>query len=123
MTSKNVAELLVDLGVFKSHSRPHLSEYNPFSQAQFKTLKYPSEFPERFGSTEDARGFCRELFFCSNTQHRHSGIELMTPEAVHYSRTTHLWGRVRQVLTKAFEHHTERPMRKPPMPPPLATAV
>lgn len=123
MTSKTVAELLVDLGVFKSHSRPHVSDDNPFSEAQFKTLKYRPEFPERFGSIEDARGFCREFFFWYNTQHRHSGIGLMTPEAVHYKKATDLWERRRQVLLRAFEQHPERFVRRPPTPPPLPTAV
>ena len=70
----------------KSRSRPHVSNDNPFSEAQFKTLKYAPAFPERFGSIQDARAFCRNFFTWYNTEHRHSGIGLMTPEAVHYGR-------------------------------------
>lgn len=123
MTSKSVAELLADLGVIKSHSRPHVSDDNPFSESQFKTLKYRSEFPERFGSIEDARSFCREFFSWYNTQHRHSGIGFMTPEAVHYERAGELWEWRRQVLLSAFKQHPERFVRRPPTPPPLPTAV
>src|SRR6201993_677108 len=84
MTSKPVALLLADLGVTKTHSRPHVSDDNPFSEAQFKTLKYRPEFPERFGSLEDARAFCVAFFNWYNNEHYHSGLALLTPATVHY---------------------------------------
>ncbi|MBF0126586.1 MAG: IS3 family transposase, partial [Magnetococcales bacterium] len=84
MKSKPVALLLADLGVTKSHSRPYVSNDNPFSEASFKTLKYRPDFPERFGSIEDARGHCRVFFAWYNGEHRHSGIAMLTPEMVHY---------------------------------------
>jgi putative transposase len=87
MTSKPVALLLADLGVTKTHSRPHVSDDNPFSESQFKTLKYRPEFPGRFGSIQDARAFCRTFFPWYNTEHRHSGIAMMPPEIVHRGRT------------------------------------
>ena len=79
MKSKAVALLLSDLGVTKTHSRPYVSDDNPYSESQFKTLKYRPEFPHRFGCIEDARLFCRDFFTWYNTQHRHSGIGLLTP--------------------------------------------
>ena len=84
MKSQGVALLLGSLGITKTHSRPHVSNDNPYSEAQFKTLKYCPEFPDRFGSYEDALGFCRAFFGYYNHEHRHSGIGLMTPHAVHY---------------------------------------
>lgn len=87
MTSKQVAFLLADLGVTKSHSRPSVSNDNPYSESQFKTMKYRPEFPDRFGSIEDARTFCQTFFSWYNTKHYHSGLSLLTPEDVHYGRT------------------------------------
>ena len=84
MSSKALALLLADLGVTKSHSRPHVCDDNPYSEAQFKTLKYRPEFPARFGTIQQARTFCREFFDWYNRDHRHSGIGLHTPEDVHY---------------------------------------
>ena len=84
MTSKPVAQLLVDLGVARSHSRPHVSNDNPFSEAQFKTLKYCPAFPDRFGSLAAASAFCEHFFAYYNHEHRHSGIGLHTPAWVHY---------------------------------------
>ena len=84
MKSKPVALLLADLGLTKSHSRPHVSNDNPYSEAQFKAMKYRPDFPERFGGLEHARSFCHEFFTCYNTEHRHSGLGLLTPESVHY---------------------------------------
>ena len=123
MKSKTVAQLLMDLGVNKTHSRPHVSNDNPYSESQFKTLKYRPGFPERFGSIEDARAFCREFFIWYNTEHRHSGIGLMTPEMVHYGSAAEVWEQRRQVLLAADTAHPERFVRKPPMPPALPTAV
>src|SRR3989442_5077292 len=84
MTSKPVAFLLADLGVTKTHSRPHVSNDNPFSEAQFKTLKYRPAFPERFGSIQDARAHCHVFFPWYNTEHHHSGLALLTPADVHH---------------------------------------
>ena len=84
MASKTVALLLADLGVTKSHSRPHCSNDNPYSEAQFKTLKYRAEFPDRFGSIEDGRAFCQRFFHWYNHEHRHSGLGFHTPAAVHF---------------------------------------
>jgi putative transposase len=86
MKSKVVAHLLADLGITKTHNRPHVSNDNPYSESQFKTLKYCPGFPERFGSIQDAREFCRNFFTWYNTVHKHSGIGLMTPEQVHYGQ-------------------------------------
>jgi putative transposase len=86
MRSKPVALLLADLGITKTHSRPHVSDDNPYSESQFKTLKYRPGFPDRFGSIEDARAFCQEFFGWYNGEHRHSGIGLLTPETVHHGK-------------------------------------
>jgi putative transposase len=88
MTSKPVAGLLADLRVTKTHSRPHVSNDNPFSEAQFKTLKYRPDFPERFGSIQDARAHCYEFFTWYNTEHHHSSLGLLTPAYVHPSLPT-----------------------------------
>jgi len=123
MASKPVAFLLAYLGVTKSHSRPHVSNDNPFSEAQFKTLKYRPDFPARFGSIEDARVFCDRFFTWYNHDHRHSGIGLHAPADMHHGRA----GLIRQaragVLSSAYELHPERFVRKHPEPPSLPGAV
>jgi len=98
MTSKPVAFLLVDLGVTKSHSRPSVSNDNPYSESQFKTMKYRPEFPDRFGSIEDAKAFCQTFFLWYNTDHDHSGLGLLTPEDVHYGRTNDIINARQRVL-------------------------
>jgi putative transposase len=123
MTSKPVALLMADLGITKSHSRPHVSDDNPFSEAQFKTLKYRPGFPDRFGSIEDARAFCRTFFSWYNTEHRHSGIGLLAPETVHRGRGEAVRAARQAVLAEAYATHPERFVRKHPAPPPLPTAV
>lgn len=123
MTSKPVALLLVDLGVTKTHSRPHVSNDNPFSEAQFKTLKYCPDFPDRFTSIEEARVFCKEFFRWYNTEHRHAGIGLMTPDAVHYRRAEQLHAARAVVLLQAYAAHPERFVNQLPIPPPLPAAV
>ena len=123
MTSKPVALLLADLGVTRSHSRPQVSNDNPFSEAQFKTLKYRPEFPERFGSIEDARVFCQRFFSWYNGEHHHSGIGLMTPAAVHDGRAATMRDARQQVLMTAYAAHPERFVRQPPQPPLLPHAV
>lgn len=123
MRSKPVAALLVDLEVAKTHSRPHVSDDNPYSEAQFKTLKYRPEFPERFGSIEDARAHCQQFFPWYNTAHCHSGIGYMTPESVHYGRAQALLQHRAQTLDIAFLAHPTRFKGKAPQPPQLPTAA
>jgi putative transposase len=119
MTSKPVALLLADLGVTQSHSRPHVSNDNPYSEAQFKTLKYRPGFPARFASIEAARAHCQEFFPWYNNQHRHGGLGLHTAADVHYGRAGAVRARRAQVLTDAYAAHPERFVRKPPAPPAL----
>jgi putative transposase len=119
MASKPVAFLLADLGVTKTHSRPHCPNDNPFSEAQFKTLKYMPEFPDRFGSQADARGFCRRFFPWYNHDHRHSGLGYHTPADVHYGRADIVRAGRSEVLTAAYAAHPERFVRKAPEPPQL----
>ena len=123
MKSKPVALLLADLGVTKTHSRPHVSDDNPYSESQFRTLKYRPGFPDRFGSIEDARGFCQSFFRWYNHQHHHSGLGLMTPAMVHHGQANHILAHRQVVLTAAYSAHPERFVRKPPQPPSLPTAV
>jgi putative transposase len=123
MTAKSVALLLADLGVTRTHSRPQVSDDNPYSEAQFKTLKYHPTFPERFGSVQDARAFCQGFFPWYNTAHRHDALGLLTPEAVHYGRAEAILEQRRVVLQAAYAAHPERFVRKPPeptAPPPAA---
>lgn len=108
MGSKPVAFLLADLGVTKSHSRPYTRNDNPFSEAQFKTLKYCPKFPERFGCIEDARVFCREFFRWYNSVHYHEGIGLLTPEMVHYGSAEGVVKNRQLVLHRAFLEHPNR---------------
>ncbi len=119
MASKPVAFLLADLGVTKTHSRPHCSNDNPYSESQFKTLKYRPEFPDRFGSFEDAHGFCTRFFGWYNDEHRHSGIAYHTPSDVHYGRAGAIQAQRASVLAGAYATHPERFVRKPPTPLPL----
>jgi putative transposase len=123
MTSKPVALLLADLGVTKTHSRPHTSNDTPFSEAQFKTLMYRPRFPERFPSIEEARSFCQDFFAWYNADHRHAGIGLMPPEAVHYGRASHLHAARADILRAAYLAHPERFVKGMPVPPPLPTAA
>ena len=123
MASKPVALLLADLGIVKSHSRPHTSNDNPYSEAQFKTLKYRPTFPVRFGSLEDARAFCREFFAWYNTEHRHAGIGLMAPATVHAGRAPDVHAARALTLERAYAEHPERFVHRPPRPPALPRAV
>ena len=123
MRSKPVALLLADLGITRSHSRPHVPDDNPYSEAQFKTLKYHPGFPARFGSLEDARAFCRTFFAWYNAEHRHSALGLLTPEMVHRGRAPEVRAARAAVLAEAYAAHPERFVRKRPEPPPLPTAV
>ena len=108
MTSKPVALMLSDLGITKSHSRPRVSNDNPFSESQFKTLKYRPEFPTRFGSLENARMFCRQFFDWYNSEHKHSGIGLLTPETLHYGNAEPVLTSRQEVLNQAYEQFPER---------------
>ena len=123
MKSKNVAFLLTDLGVTKTHNRPYVSNDNPYSESQFKTLKYCPGFPERFGSIQDARGFCQQFFAWYNLEHKHSGIGLLTPEQVHYGQAQEILEHRTKVLEKAFKEHPNRFKRRMPKPLPLPEAA
>lgn len=119
MRAKTTAELLVDLGVAASFSRPRVSHDNPFSEAYFKTLKYRPDFPERFDSIEHARTFLRGFFTWYNEAHRHSGIGFMTPTAVHFGQAQALYASRAQVLQVAYAAHPERFKGRLPSPPAL----
>ena len=123
MLSKPVALLLADLGVTKTHSRPSVSNDNPYSEAQFKTLKYRPDFPERFGSLEHARMHCVDFFRWYNTEHRHAGLGLHTPHDVHYGLAAARQAQRARVLAAAYAARPERFVRRPPTPAPLPTAV
>jgi putative transposase len=123
MTSKPVALLMADLGVTKTHSRPHVSDDNPYSESQFKTLKYMPEFPERFGSIEDSRAFCQRFFPWYNTEHHHSGIALLTPEMLHYGIAEEVIEQRQKVLDAAYARTPERFTHAHPKHPPQPTAV
>jgi putative transposase len=123
MKSNAVALLLADLGITKTHSRPHVSNDNPFSEAQFKTLKYRPEFPQRFGSLQDSRAFCRQFFRWYNTEHRHSGIAFMTPQDVHYGQAPQILETRSVTLNAAFEAHPKRFKGKRPILKTLPEAV
>lgn len=113
MRSHLVAQLLADLGVTKTHSRPHTSNDNPYSESQFKTLKYRPGFPDRFGSQEDARSFLVRFFHWYNQDHHHHGIALFTPEQVHYGRTEAVLEARQKALDAAYEAHPERFPKRP----------
>ena len=123
MASKPVALLLADLGVTKSHSRPHTSNDNPFSEAQFRTLKYRPEFPESFGSLADARAFCQRFFWWYNHEHRHSGVAWHTPYNVHYGHAEQVQAVRADVLATAYTRNPERFVRHPPQPATIPTQV
>ena len=121
MTSKPVALLLADLGITKTHSRPHVSNDNPFSEAQFKTLKYRPAFPARFGSIQDARAYCHVFFPWYNTEHHHSGLGLLTPADVHHCLAEQRVAARAAVLARAYAAHPERfPAGRPHLPAPPA---
>lgn len=122
MTAQTVAQLLADLNVAKSHSRPHTSNDNPYSEAQFKTLKYCPPFPDRFVSIHEVKAFCRSFFDWYNNQHRHSGIALLTPADVHFGRARKVLGQRAATLETAYKAHPER-FSRPPVPQHLPDAV
>jgi putative transposase len=123
MISKSVAFLLADLGVTKTHSRPHVSNDNPFSEAQFKTLKYRPAFPPRFGSIQDARAHCHAFFSWYNTEHHHAGLGLLTPADVHHGVAAQRIAARATVLAKAYAAHPERFPAGCPMPAAAPTDV
>ena len=123
MRAKTTAELLVDLGVAASFSRPRVSNDNPFSEAHFKTLKYRPEFPARFESIEHGRTFLRAYFAWYNDEHRHSGIGFMTPAAVHFGHAQTLHAQRAQVLAAAYAAHPARFKGRFPLPPELPEIV
>lgn len=120
MTSKPVSALLVDLGVIRSHSRPHVSNDNPYSESAFKTLKYCPAFPDRFGCIADARAFCETFFGYYNHEHRHAGIGLHTPASVHYGTATQIRAQRAATLAAAYAANPTRFTRRP-QPPKLPT--
>ena len=122
MTSKHVAFLLADLGITQSHSRPHVSNDNPFSESQFKTTKYRPDFPKHFESIQHARDHFAVFFPWYNHEHRHSGIGLHAPADVHYGRAEQIRQARGVVLDAAYSAHPERFVRKPPEPPKLPGA-
>jgi len=125
MRDKATALLLADLGVTKSHSRPHTSNDNPFSESHFKTMKYQPQFPQRFGCIQDAKRFCRGFFNWYNQDHHHAGIGLMTPDQVHYGQADQVHAARQITLDGAFSRNPERFVRKEPKPPakPIATWI
>ena len=123
MTSKPVAFLMADLGVTKSHSRPYVSDDNPYSESQFRTLKYRPEFPDRFGCIQDSRAFCQDFFHWYNHEHRHSGIALLPPAVVHFGETETVLAHRQTVLDAAYQAHPDRFVRRPPTPLSLPSAV
>jgi putative transposase len=123
MKSKPVAFLMADLGVTKSHSRPYVSDDNPYSESQFRTMKYRPEFPDRFGCIQDSRAFCQQFFQWYNEEHHHSGIALLTPAVVHFGETQAVLAHRQVVLDTAYQAHPDRFVRRPPKPMSLPSQV
>lgn len=123
MASKPVAFLLADLGVTKSHSRPHVPNDNPFSESQFKTMKYRPDFPKTFACIEEARVHCQQFFNWYNLEHRHSGIGWHTPASVHYGTAEQIREQRRKTLDAAYQQHPERFVKKSPEPPEISHTI
>jgi len=123
MRSKPVAFLLADLSITKTHSRPYTSNDNPYSESQFRTMKYRPEFPDRFGCIQDARAFCQRFFPWYNDDHRHSGIGMLTPAMVHFGHAPVIREKRQTVLDAAYAAHPDRFVRRPPIPLPLPKEV
>jgi transposase InsO family protein len=123
MTAKATGHLLADLGITKTHSRPYQSNDNPYSESQFKTMKYRPEFPDRFGSIQDARAFCRTFFDWYNNRHHHSGIGLLTPQQVHSGHAGQIRQQRQDVLNAAHARHPNRFVRTAPQAPAMPTAA
>jgi len=123
MISKTVAYMLADLGVTKTHSRPYVSDDNPYSESQFRTLKYRPDFPDRFGCLEDARAFSQKFFRWYNEEHRHSGIALLTPAMVQSGQTETILAQRQAVLATAYLAHPDRFVHRAPVPLAVPSAV
>lgn len=123
MTAKTFSQLLVDLDILASYSRPRVSDDNPYSESHFKTVKYAPSYPQWFRDPEDARDYFRVFFPWYNTEHRHSGLGLLTPEDVHYGRVQHLQAARQRVLDVAYQLHPERFVNGPPQPPKVPAQV
>jgi putative transposase len=123
MKSQTVAQLLAALGIIKSHSRPHVSNDNPFSESQFKTLKYRPEFPDRFASYDEARAFCVQFFPWYNDEHYHAGLQMFTPASVHYCQTEPILAQRQRTLQAAYAAHPERFVRGVSKPKPVPETV
>ena len=123
MTSQCTAQLLADLGVTRSLSRPQVSDDNPFSEAQFKTLKYHPSFPGRFEDQGQAKTFCRSFFRWYNAERRHGGISMLTPEQVHFGNADQVIAGREAVLREAWAAHPDRFVPGEPKPKPLPEAV
>ena len=123
MRSKLVAQLMADMGITKTHSRPHTSNDNPYSEAQFKTLKYRHTFPKSFGCIEDAQTFLRGFFAWYNCRHRHSGIGYVTPEVLHTGQAYQIRDKRTATLRSAYEKHPERFVKGIPLPPQIPAAA
>lgn len=123
MRAKSFALFLADLGILRTHNRPHTSNDNPYSEAHFKTLKYHPRFPDRFGSLQEARAFCAAFFDWYNHDHHHHGVALLTPAVVHFGRAQEVLATRTQVLQAAYQRHPERFRRGQPAPRPLPPAV
>ena len=122
-TARTVKQMMVDLGIDSSHSRPRVCNDNPFSESHFKTMKYQPEYPDRFGSYQDAHGFCRKFFAWYNWEHHHSGIAMLTPGQVHYGHADAVLAERQSVLDTAYAAHTERFVNGPPKVPSLPAEV
>lgn len=123
MTSKTVAHLMADLGITKSHSRPYTSTDNPFSESQFRTMKYRPEFPDRFGCVQDARTFGQTFFHWYNFDHHHSGIGYLTPAAVHHGLAETIITARTAALERAYAANPDRFVKGKPRPPAVPSAV
>jgi putative transposase len=123
MIAKSMTMLMSDLGVTKSHSRPHVSDDNPYSEAQFRTLKYRSDYPDRFGSLADARQWSHGFFTWYNQEHHHTALNLLTPADVHYGRADEILAQRQGVLDRAYAAHPERFVKGPPKIPQMPAAV
>jgi hypothetical protein len=123
MKAKTVGQLLIDLGITKSHSRPHVPDDNPYSEAHFKTLKYQPDFPGRFGSFQEALSWARRFFPWYNQQFYHSSLGLLTPASVHYGQAGVILDQRQRVLQAAYEAHPERFVQGQPQQPTLPTEV
>jgi len=123
MTSKTVSQLMADLGVKRTHSRPHVSNDNPYSEAQFKTLKYHWSFPKKFPEIQDAKKFLDKWFIWYNNEHRHSGIQMMTPECVHHGKVDSIRQKREKTLAKAYRAKAWRFSKGKPKLPPVIKEV